>query len=64
MSAWENGKPFRLVLLGGGHSNTQVMKHLTSKNVPKNIKLILVSDYDHSLYSGMCPGIYTYIYFM
>ena len=56
MSVWENNKPFRLVLLGGGHTNTQVLLHITSNNVPNNIELIIVSDYNMSLYSGMCPG--------
>ena len=49
-------KNVRLVLLGGGHTNTQVIKHIVSGSVPENVHLILVSDYDTSLYSGMCPG--------
>eukprot|EP01084_Bolivina_argentea_P124031 219795_1 len=55
MSA-EKNKKVRLVLLGGGHSNTQVIKHIRKKDVSDNIELILVSDYNTSLYSGMCPG--------
>ncbi len=55
MSA-EKNKKIRLVLLGGGHTNTQVIKHILKKDVPDNIELILVSDYNTSLYSGMCPG--------
>lgn len=56
------GKPFRLVLLGGGHTNTQVIKHIRpgDERIPEpirnNLELILVSDYNTSLYSGMCPG--------
>ena len=58
----ENSKKFRLVLLGGGHTNTQVIKHIrpNDERIPEslrnNIELILVSDFDNSLYSGMCPG--------
>lgn len=58
----EKEKPFRLVLLGGGHTNTQVIKHIRPgderipESIRNNMELILVSDYDTSLYSGMCPG--------
>ena len=58
-------KKIRLVLLGGGHTNTQVIKHIGNTNldlndndskIMENVEFILVSDYNTSLYSGMCPG--------
>ncbi|ETO07740.1 selenide, water dikinase [Reticulomyxa filosa] len=55
-SIWEGTEKFRLVLLGGGHTNTQVLKYFRRENVPKHIELILVSDYESAFYSGLCPA--------
>ena len=49
-------KKIRLVLVGGGLANTQVMKLLQGNHVPAHVERILVSNYTKSFYSSMCPG--------
>ena len=51
----------KVVLVGGGHVNCQVLKIL--KNVlPSGSKLTMVSECDRSFYSGMLPGSTSNIY--
>ncbi len=59
-----NAKSFyKIILIGGGHSNIQVIKSW-AMNPPKNAKLILISDQANAPYSGMLPlyikGEYTF----
>ena len=57
----------RIVCIGGGHCNCQVMKLLKKliqnqeEGHPK-IELTLVSDSDKSYYSGMLPGAVSGLY--
>ena len=44
-----------LVLVGGGHSNIQVLRHFGMHEQP-GVRLTLVSEHTHSSYSGMIPG--------
>lgn len=46
----------RLVLLGGGHANTQVVLHMPARSLPACVEATLVSDRRASVYSGMLPG--------
>ena len=46
----------RLVLLGGGHSQVEVLKRF-GRAPPAGVELILVSAYRHAAYSGMLPGL-------
>eukprot|EP01083_Nonionella_stella_P054623 144186_1 len=56
-SVWDDSStPFRVVLLGGGHTNTQVVKQLQRADFPSHIQLTLVSDFELAFYSGMVPG--------
>ena len=50
-----------LILLGGGHSNIQVLKHFGMHEQP-GVRLTLVSEHAHSPYSGMIPGAIAGIY--
>ena len=45
-----------LVLVGGGHSNIQVLKHFGMRSYP-GIRLTLISSYVNSPYSGMTAGL-------
>lgn len=51
----------RVVLIGGGHVNCQVLKMLKSL-APAGSKLTMVSESDRSYYSGMLPGSTANIY--
>jgi NADH dehydrogenase FAD-containing subunit len=46
-----------ILLIGGGHSNVQVLEML-AKTLHKgdNARITMVSEYQHSYYSGMLPG--------
>ena len=45
-----------LVLVGAGHANVQVLKHL-SMNKYNGLEVILVNDGFSAVYSGMTPGL-------
>ena len=45
----------QLVLVGGGHSNVQVLKKLSMIKI-KGLHTILISDNFEAVYSGMTPG--------
>ena len=45
-----------LVLIGAGHANIQVLKHLTMKSY-EGLQTILINNSYSSLYSGMIPGL-------
>ena len=45
-----------LVLIGAGHSNIQVLKHLTMRKY-EGLQTILINNGYSSLYSGMMPGL-------
>ena len=51
----ENNFIKQLVLIGGGHSNVQVLKKLCINNI-KGLHTILISEYFEATYSGMTPG--------
>uniref|UniRef100_A0A6A7G876 Pyridine nucleotide-disulfide oxidoreductase family protein n=1 Tax=Hirondellea gigas TaxID=1518452 RepID=A0A6A7G876_9CRUS len=53
---------FTVVLLGGGHTNTQVINTLHRNDFPDHTELILVSDGDKAFYSGMIPGFLARLY--
>jgi len=50
--------PARVVLVGGGHANVQVIKHLSQHFLvePQGLHLTLLSDQSTAWYSGMMPG--------
>ena len=45
----------QLVLIGGGHSNVQVLRKLCM-NEYKGLNVILISESYGAIYSGMTPG--------
>jgi selenide,water dikinase len=45
----------RVVLIGGGHANCQVLKML-KRTLPKEAKITLINEAPKSYYSGMLPG--------
>ncbi len=45
----------RLLLLGGGHAHVHVLHDLAKRDLP-GAEVVLVSPFDHSIYSGMVPG--------
>ena len=45
----------QLVLIGGGHANVQVLRKLCM-NEYKGLNVILISEENKSIYSGMTPG--------
>ena len=51
----------RVVLVGGGHCNVQVLKQL-KKTMPDYAKLTLVADSPVAYYSGMLPGSVSALY--
>jgi NADH dehydrogenase FAD-containing subunit len=52
-----------VVLVGGGHSNVQVLKILaTELKKADRIKIILISEYQYAWYSGMMPGAISGLY--
>jgi NADH dehydrogenase FAD-containing subunit len=51
----ENSANKRIVCVGGGHANCQVLKSL-KETIPADAELILVSNGPKSYYSGMLPG--------
>lgn len=51
----------RIVLIGGGHVNCQVLKMLKTLK-PEGATLTMVSECDKSYYSGMLPGSTSNIY--
>ena len=51
----------KIVLVGGGHANVLVMKHLASLKM-KNKHFLLISDYPKAYYSGMLPGCIAKLY--
>ena len=51
----------KVVLIGGGHVNCQVLKMLKTM-LPEGSKLTMVSETDRSYYSGMLPGSTSNIY--
>lgn len=50
-----NSSLTRVVCVGGGHCNVQVLKQL-KKIMPDSAKLILITESPVSFYSGMLPG--------
>lgn len=48
-------KRLRVVLLGGGHTNTQLIKFFRAKEY-SHVEFILISDREEAFYSGMLPG--------
>lgn len=62
----EAAKPIsrkRIVLVGGGHVNVQVMLSLFETLKPQDrCKVILISEYEFSYYSGMLPGCIAQLY--
>jgi selenide,water dikinase len=55
MTDLRNAGPVDLVLVGGGHTNVQVMTGFTARPVP-HLRLTLVTDRLETPYSGMLPG--------
>jgi selenide,water dikinase len=52
-------RPLKIVLLGGGHSNIQVLKIIHDKLYklyPHKLQLTMISAGDTTFYSGMLPG--------
>ena len=52
---FENNFTKQLVLIGGGHSNVQVLNKLSMSNI-KGLHTILISEHFEATYSGMTPG--------
>lgn len=46
----------RVVLIGGGHAHVQVLERWSANSVP-DVELIVVTDQEKALYSGMVPGL-------
>ncbi len=46
----------RLVLIGGGHSHVEVLRHFAAQPEP-GLELVLLSPEQHAIYSGMIPGV-------
>lgn len=51
----------RVVCIGGGHCNVQVLKQL-KKSLPDCAKLTLITESPVSFYSGMLPGAVSELY--
>lgn len=51
----------RVVCVGGGHCNVQVLKYL-KQILPDTAKLTLVSNAPLAFYSGMLPGAVSHLY--
>ena len=57
--------PVRVVLVGGGHANVQVLKKLSEAFVidqERGFQLTLISDQRFAFYSGMLPGCVSGLY--
>ena len=46
----------RLVLVGGGHTNTQVIRDTPADAFAEHVELVLISDSQYAMYSGMLPA--------
>ena len=57
-------QPTRVVLVGGGHANVQILKNLSEKFIQSsdNLSLVMISDFPKAYYSGMLPGSISYFY--
>ena len=47
--------PRRLLLVGGGHAHVEVLRRLAHAPI-EGVETLVVSEQDHSVYSGMVPG--------
>ena len=47
--------------MGGGHCNCLVLRQL-QQNKDKNYRITLISEMEHSFYSGMLPGAVSKLY--
>lgn len=52
-----------VVLVGGGHSNVQVLVKLATELRKRDrCRITLISDYPYAFYSGMLPGCVAQLY--
>lgn len=62
MSASQNTKMQRLVLVGGGHGHVQVIKALNRLSRPPSVSVTLIDPQESASYSGMVPGCVSKLY--